>query len=205
MLTMPCLVRRGGFVYQRHDEVRDLLAKLMAEVHKDVRVEPHLQQLNGEALPSSAITSEEARLDVAARGFWQRGQLAFFDVRIINPFAKSHLNQKLENTFKSNEAEKKRKYNKRVLEVEQGSFSPFVMSPYGGQGKETEIVITTLATKIAEKRDIEPSLTLHWLRTKLSFCLLRSALLCLRGSRSLTKISPGLDDIEMHEKTRRND
>ena len=39
-------------------------------------------------------SSDEARLDVSVRSFWQRGQRAFYDVRVFNPFAKSHLNQK---------------------------------------------------------------------------------------------------------------
>jgi len=196
---------KGGFIHQRHDSMRNLLADLLSQVHKDVRIEPPLQPLTGETLPTSANKTDEARLDVSARSFWQRGQIAFFDVRITNPFAKSHLTQKLETTFKSNEQEKKRKYNNRIITIEHGSFSPFVMSPYGGQGKETEMIITTLAKKLSDKRDIEFNLVLHWLRTKLSFCLLRSAILCLRGSRTLSKkIDIDMNDIEIYENTRRN-
>ena len=36
---------------------------------------------------------------ISARGFWQRGDKAFFDVRIFNPFAKSHLPVKLKTLF----------------------------------------------------------------------------------------------------------
>ena len=75
--------------------MRDLFASLLKDVCHDVEIEPHLHPLT-EVLISSANSSDEARLDVSARGFWQRGQRAFFDVRVFNPFAKSHLNQKLD-------------------------------------------------------------------------------------------------------------
>ena len=83
--------------------MRDLFASLLKDVCHDVEVEPHLQTLTGEVLTSSANSSDEARLDVSARGFWQSGQRAFFYV--FNPFAKSHLNQKLDTAFSSNENE----------------------------------------------------------------------------------------------------
>ena len=47
------------------------------------------------SLTSSANSSDEARLDISAHGFWKRRQRAFFDVRVFNPSEKSHLNQKL--------------------------------------------------------------------------------------------------------------
>ena len=99
--AMSCM--KGGFIYRRHDDVRDMLANLLKDVCHDVQVEPHLQSLTGEALTGGANLSDEARLDVSVRGFWQRGQRAFYDVRVFNPFAKSYLNQKLDTAFRSNE------------------------------------------------------------------------------------------------------
>ena len=131
---------KGGLVHSRHDDVRDLFATLLKDVCHDVEVEPHLETLTGEVLSSSANSSDEARLDFSARGFWQKGPKAFFEVRVFNPFAKSHLNQKLNTAFKtkSNENEKKRMYNQRIIEIEHGSFSPLVFTPYGGTGREAE-------------------------------------------------------------------
>ena len=61
----------GRFPIVRHNEVRDLTAKLMSEVYHDVCIEPTLQPITGEALSgASAITEDGARLDVAANGFW---------------------------------------------------------------------------------------------------------------------------------------
>ena len=89
--AMSCL--KGSLVHRRHDEVTDLFAFLPKEVCHDVEVEPPLKTLTGEALHTNANSSDEVRLDVSARGLWIWGQRAFFDVRVFNPFAKSHLNQ----------------------------------------------------------------------------------------------------------------
>ena len=64
---------------------------MLESVAYDVQIEPALQPLTGKALPRSANSDDEGRLDISARGFWQRGGKAFFDVRIFNPFTKSHL------------------------------------------------------------------------------------------------------------------
>ena len=164
-----------------------MLASLLKDVSHDVQVEPHLETLTGEVLTGGTNSSDEARLDVSVRGFWQRGQRAFYDVRVFNPFAKSYLNQKLETAFRSNENEKKRQYNQRVIEVEHGSFTPLIFTPYGGNGREAERFIVELALKLSEKKQLQYSIVMHWLRAKLSFNLLRSAVLCLRGSRTIKK------------------
>ena len=64
---------KGRFVYRRHEYVRDQFASLLKNVCHDVEVEPQLQALTEEALSNSTKSSDEARLDVSARGFWQRG------------------------------------------------------------------------------------------------------------------------------------
>ena len=149
----------------------------------DVEVEPHLETLTGEMISSSVNSSDEARLDFSARGFWQKGQKAFFDVRVFNPFAKYYLNQKLDTAFRSNGNEKKRMYNQRIIEIEHGTFSPLVFTPYGGNGREAERFMTELAQKLAERKNMTYNTIIHWLRSKLSFNLLKSAVMCLRGSR----------------------
>ena len=174
---------KGGFIHQRHNRVRNLFANLMSEIHRDVAIEPLLMPLTGEQLPSPSIITEEARLDISTRGFWQDGQRAFFDVRVFNPFAQSHLKSPLANCFTNNEREKKRKYNQRVIQLEHGTFSPLVFTPYGGLGREAENVVKILSAKLAEKRDIPYSTVVNWLRSKLSFALTRSAILCVRGTR----------------------
>ena len=201
---MSC--QKGGYIHHRHNEVRDLLGKLAAEISNDVRIEPPLQHLSGENLPRNSNISEEARLDISIRGFWQKEQSAFFDVRVFNPFAPSYRNQKLDSTFAGNEREKKRAYSQRVLQVEHGSFTPLIFAHSGGSSRETEKFISVLSTKISEKRDLSISLVTNWIRTKLSFALLRSAILCIRGSRNRqTKVQVDTANIEIVETISRID
>jgi hypothetical protein len=180
--ALSCL--KGGFIHRRHDEIRDLLAATIDEVAYDVSIEPPLTPLSGEILPSSANTADDARVDIAARGFWQRCEKAFFDVRVFNPYASTHRNQTLTSSFNNNEKEKKRHYNERVIRVEQGSFTPVVFSAFGGCGRETQHFMTTLADKIATKRHLRLSVVMSWLIKRLSFALIRAQVLCIRGCRS---------------------
>ena len=175
---------KGGFLIQRHNEIRDLTADLLAEVCKAVAVEPPLERLTGEKLElASAISSDEARLDVSARGFWQRGQRAFFDVKVFNPNAQRHVGQSLAQCYISNEKDKKRSYCERVLEVENGTFTPLIFNCFGGMGPECHHFYKRLCGLLAEKRDEKLSMVTSWVRTRISFALLRSSLMCVRGTR----------------------
>ena len=101
--------KKGSFVSQRHNELRDLTANLLAEVCQDVRVEPPLNELTGEVLElRTANKSSEARLDISARGVWANGQRAFFDVRVFDPLARKYNGQTLQQCYRMNEQGKKR-------------------------------------------------------------------------------------------------
>jgi len=93
--------------------------------------------------PTFSYTDAD-RADVSARGFWQRRQKAFVDVRIFYPFAQSYRNQALSATFRSMERTKKKKY----------TFPE----------------------------------TMAWVKRKIRFGLLRTTVICLRGSRSSKSI-----------------
>ena len=50
-----------------------------------------MNPVSGQNLPASTVSSDGARLDVAADGFWgSRNERAFFDVRVFNPLAPSN-------------------------------------------------------------------------------------------------------------------
>ena len=123
---------RGGYIIQRHNEIRDLEAEILQAVCTDVEVEPVLQEVTGEVLPRGANKAPDARLDIRARGFWAREQSAFFDVRVCHPNADSYKNLTLEQIYKLHENDKKRLYSSRVLEVERGTFTPLVFTTTGG-------------------------------------------------------------------------
>ena len=80
---------KGGFVVQRHNELRDLEAELLNLVCKGVETEPVFQDITGEVLDRGANTSQDTRVDIHARGIWERQRSAFFDVRVCHPNAES--------------------------------------------------------------------------------------------------------------------
>ena len=86
--SMVC--KKGGFIIQRHNELRDLEADLLSMVCNDVEIEPLLQDATGEQLSSGSNLAKEARLDIHARGFWEQHQSAFFYVRVRHPNAESY-------------------------------------------------------------------------------------------------------------------
>ena len=169
----------------RHDSVAKMWVGFCAEVFADVEVEPPLVPLDGEVMRlKSANVKPDARSDVRVRGFWTDKRNAFFDARVFYPFASSYWNQKPAQLHRKFEKEKKRAYGQRLAEVEDGDFTPLVMSSTGGMGGEMQLALKLLAHKIAEKRRGRYSQVVCLLRRKMAFAMMRSALVCLRGSRS---------------------
>ena len=74
-------------------------------------------------------------------------------------------------------------YGERVRRVEHGSLTPLVFTCTGGAGPSGSQFIKRLASKISDHRDMPYSQAVGWLRCRVSFALLRSAIICLRGSR----------------------
>ena len=119
------ICKLGGFVHMRHNDVRDLFATLTKTVVNDVEIEPPLQPLTGEHIqPQSANTSDDARSDIRARGFWQRQQNAFFDVRISYPNAKCYRTRPLQ---KCSHHWRKRKNVFTVIELFKSSTAPSLL------------------------------------------------------------------------------
>ena len=70
---------KGGFIINRHNELRDLTAEIPDEICNDDKIEPLLQPLNGEIFSRrSTIRTDDVIADVAARGFWTRGKMVCF-------------------------------------------------------------------------------------------------------------------------------
>ena len=87
--------------------------------------------------------------------------------------------------FCQNDNEKKRSCLDSVLNIEHGTFTPLIFGTNGGSGNESCDFLRILASKLSQKGG-EPYATItSWLRAKLSFEILKSALLCIRGSRTI--------------------
>ena len=159
----------GAFPTICHNDFQDLTARLMSEVCHDVQLEPHLH----------------ARVNIRAAGFWGcRHHRSFFDVRVFNTFAESNQSPCLAATFRRHEGDKRRAYEECIREVEQGSFTLLVFSSSGGMGKAASVKYKRLASLLSEKWNSLYSLVMGWLCCSLGFSLLRSSLMCLRGSQS---------------------
>jgi hypothetical protein len=175
----------GGFVRNRHDQIAKLFGEFLKEagcydVHSgEIPLLPVQDELNGD---KGANKSEGARLDVTARNFWP-GQRAFFDVRVFDPFAPSYRSKSVEAAKKIHKNAKKREYGKRVRDVEKACFTPLVFTTAGGCAKECDAVLKRLSSMIAEKKKESQSIVMNWMRTQLSFSLIKSCVLCLRGTR----------------------
>ena len=160
------------------------------------KTEPALLPLTGETFAlRAANTTQEARADISARGVWNTLDKSFLDIRVFHHAAPSNQCATIDDSFKKHESEKKRQYNSRILEVEKATFTPLVFSTLGGMGTEAEKFFKRVATLISSKRETPYSECVSYLRRKISFCLLKTVLIALRGyrGRSLRKDDPNSD------------
>ena len=110
--------------------------------------------------------------------------MAFFEVRVFDSNAKRCSTKSLQGCFTNNEKEKKRQYNTRVLQVENRSFSPLVFNINGRMSWEASKCYSRIAEMLCEKHDEHHLLTMFWMRRKPSFSLMRSIIMCIRGSKT---------------------
>jgi len=97
------------------------------------------------------------------------------------------VNSSIPSILKKHEEEKKREYSERVMQIEQGTFTPLVFTTTGSMGPECLQFHKSLAEKLATKSGERYSDVMNFIRCKLSFMCVRSSLLCLRGSRTVRR------------------
>ncbi len=100
------------------------------------------------------------------------------------PLSATNSSRPLSVCYKENEDIKKRKYDERIREVEHSSFSPLVFSSSGGCAPVASLFIKKLSLLHSEKFNTPYSNTINFIRCQYSFSIVRSAIRCLRGSRS---------------------
>ena len=115
-------------------------------------------------------------------GVWSPQTEALFDIRIIDTDAPSYKHHTPEAVLESAAKEKKRIYQKAV-EDRRSQFTPFVVSVDGLLHREANHFMKRIAASLAAKLEKSYSETVSFVRTRLSFAILRSASLCLHGSR----------------------
>ena len=72
---------RAGFVFQSHNEFRDLEAELLNMVCKDAVTELVLQDVKREQFTQGSNKAQDARLDIHAHGLLEPQQTAFLIMR----------------------------------------------------------------------------------------------------------------------------
>ena len=135
-----------------------------------------MQRRSASFAPSRA-TGNEVRLDVCARGFWQTGQMAFFDVRVFNPNARRYAKQELSKTYQLNVKERNASTMNELCRLNTAHFHHL----WYLQPEEWD----ELPELMSEKRGSSYSIVATRIRRNIIFTLIKSIGMCLRDSRSV--------------------
>ncbi len=176
-------------MHQRHTGPQELWANQCQQAgFRDIELEPPLLPVEEEKIESKrAKLMDGARSDVRIGGFWGNKQHAFFEFRVFYSQAKSYFPLKPQQCYKRFEDARSAEYAERINKVDCGNFTPMVMSSSGGMGPRMSMALKHLARILAEKTGQRYSVTIALLRCRFAFSLMRSALVCLRGSRSIRR------------------
>ncbi len=149
-----------------------------------VEVEPQLLSLSGEHFEyKSANCEDDARSDIKCVGFWTKMRQAYFDIKVVSPYARSYVHMSSASLYRTAEKAKEREYKERIRNVEHSDFNPIVFSTTGGMAPQCHLIVKRISEMISERNGIPKSVVSGWLRCRLSFALLRTTLLCVRGTR----------------------
>ncbi len=169
--------RKGGLVIRRHNEVRDAIGDLASQVWSKVQREPVVRDANYSNGDSALVA------DLGVRGVWIPQAEALFDVRVVDTDAPSYSNRTPKDVLQTAEREKKAKYSK-ACEERHALFTPFCCSVDGMLGGEADSFLNVIGERLSSKWDQGYGEVMGCIRARLSFAILRSTMLCLRGSRS---------------------
>ena len=188
------ICKLGGFITQRHKELRDIEAEFLSMVCSDVEIEPVLQNISVEHLNRGSNKAQDAKLDIRARVFWEQRRSVFFDVRVCHPNAVSYRDLGHNKFIVSMRTRKSVSSGHRAWNI-----YTFGLHHNWRNGKECLMYHSRLAQLIAIKKGEKYAKTNSWIRTNTSFALMRSALVCLRGSRTRRVLVPcDIKNVEIH-------
>ncbi len=103
--------------------------------------------------------------------------------------------------YSHHERQKKSAYNRRIIEIDHGTFTPLVFSTTGGMGKESETFFKRMADKMARKTGQRYSETMSFIGKRLRFDLLKTTIISLRGEQGMSsKTSVEISELDMNLK-----
>ena len=120
----PALRRSKGVHSHMRYDFRDSLKNFFSGGCQDVEIEPHLQPLQGEtfALKPTTNDDDDERIDIKDNGLREsRSNKTYFDVKIVNPLAKSCPESSSE-AYKYHESIRRNKYDERITEFVKAKF-----------------------------------------------------------------------------------
>ena len=139
----------GGLIIQRHDEIRDLEAELLDMVCYDLAIlSPLYNPLPGRSSIGEQIQHQMPVSMCTVMDSGRDNRPPFFDVRICHQNAELSPKQ----IYKLHEDKKKRKYASRIIQVENGTFTPLVFTTTGGMSQECQRYHSRLAELISSKK-----------------------------------------------------
>ena len=168
---MDC--KKGGLVTLKHNEIRDVLYDVSSLAWSQVIKEPLVREAQD---GSDALIG-----DISIRGVWQPQSTTILDVRVVDSDAPSYVRKVPLQILKTAEREKKSKYQEACNSIH-SSFTPLCMTVDGLLAPETNFFLKRLADRLSIKWDRPYSTVIYWIRTRLSFALLRATNLCIRGT-----------------------
>ena len=181
--------KKGGLIAQCHHELAGEWHHLCASATMPSAVsdEPiiHTSRDSTAAVEEGEVLPE-IRGDVAVKGFWRRDRRTVFDVRVTDTDNPSQRGQKVKKVLVRHENEKKRKYLQPCLDARQ-DFTPLVFSVDGVRGIEAARASKRCAALLSKKWRRTYSHVCGFVRSRLCFASVRSASMCLRGSRNPTR------------------
>jgi hypothetical protein len=185
--AMSC--RKGGLILHRHNDLVSTWGQLCGQALTPSTVSDEPLILPSRDMPvegtARTIPSPELRGDLAVHGFWSKGQTAIFDFRVTDTDQPSNRNTDPSKVLLRHEKEKKAKYGDHCI-ARRRTFTPLVFSVDGLLGKEATAASKRLASSLAAKWKRSYSEICGFVRSRISFALVRSSSRCLRGDRNPT-------------------
>ena len=107
------------------------------------------------------------------------------DVSVTHINSPSNRGKPVKTILVDHEKMKKSAYLERVQQVEHASFTPLVFATNGAMGEEADPFCTVLAEKLCSKNGCSHADNKNYIRKRLSFTVIKSALIALRGKRKM--------------------
>ena len=140
---------------------------------------------------AAPVVEPDLEGDKGVRGFWKHGRECIFDICLSNTERRSQRNKDPLKCLKSQEKEKKNKYEAACHE-QCKDFSPLVYSINGMTGRATRAEEKRLTSRLAWKWEWEYSEMGGYVRCRMAIDVVRSNTLMWRGSQVRSRAHHGL-------------